>query len=50
VWHGILKSNYCTACANTVYASKLRVYKPDEPGFFIIPCFSVHSARDNIPN
>jgi hypothetical protein len=24
------------------------MYKPDEPGFFIIPCFSVRSAMDII--
>ncbi len=26
------------------------MYKPDELGVFIIPCFSVRSATDNIPN
>ncbi len=24
--------------------------EPDEPGVFIIPCFSARSATDNIPN
>jgi hypothetical protein len=26
------------------------MYKADEPGVFIIPCFSAHSAMDNISN
>ncbi len=26
------------------------MYKPDEPGVFTIPCFSVRSAMDNIPD
>ncbi len=38
-WHSILKYNYCTECAKTVHASKLRVYKPDKLGFFTIPCY-----------
>jgi hypothetical protein len=38
-WHSILKHHYCTACANIVHTSKLRIYKPDEPGDFIIPCY-----------
>jgi hypothetical protein len=42
--------NLCTACANIIHTSKLEMYKPDEPGFFIIPCFNAGSAMDNIPN
>ncbi len=49
-WHSILKYNYCTACANTVHASKLGVYNPDKPGVCKMPCFSACFAMDNIPN
>jgi hypothetical protein len=32
------------------HTSKLKMYKLDERGGFIIPCFSARSAIDNIPN
>ncbi len=38
-WHNSLKYNYWIACANIVHTSKLRMYKPNEPGVFIIPCY-----------
>jgi hypothetical protein len=40
----------CTAYANIVDNSKLKMYKPDKLGVFIIPCFSARSVVDNIPN
>jgi hypothetical protein len=48
-WHSILKYNNCTVYAKIVHTSKLRIYKPDEPGFFIIPCYVACLAVDNIP-
>jgi hypothetical protein len=60
-WHSILKYNYCTACANIVHTSNLRIYKPDVPGFFHSDP-AMHSAcpekdsisacpeKDSIPN
>ncbi len=38
-WHSILMYNCCTACANIVHTLKLRMYKYDEPGVLIIPCY-----------
>ncbi len=50
-WHSILKFNYCTACANIVHTSKLRMYKPDELVFSEYPAmYSACPAVDNIPN
>jgi hypothetical protein len=49
-WHRILKYNYALHVQISFILQSLKVYKMDEVGVFIIPCFSVRSATDNIPN
>ncbi len=46
----ILKYNYALHVQILFILQSLKMYKPDEPGVFIIPCFSARSAMDNIPN
>jgi hypothetical protein len=49
-WHSILKYNYCTARSNIVHTSKIRIYKPDEPGVFIVALLcTVHSLWQTSP-